>query len=591
MAENAAPDPHAPDHTLDVRDVTDEEAVEEAAEDAPGNATSQPVHPVQPGRAGGDFSRQPVREATTALSDQAWLLSLWRPVLISILSGCLVVAFVAFVRRFVPELPAVYTQLLVVLGLGAALIGCISTTWLAQPGQRAKRSVAYRAAELALILAITRVGIWAATGTWPGFELILRPLDALLDGYFIVGAFAVLMAWIMATAFTNDMLGMALRADDLYMARTYTDRWQDTARPVYTDRPAILRGFTGRWVIGGIFLVLLAAGSHIDRPQPGFFLPVMQQNVDRGVILSVIVYFMTGLVLISQGQLALLRARWTLQKTPSAPNVLRNWPFYVLILIVVVGVIAALLPLGGTFHLARIITAVFEAIYLAIFSIFRFFLSLFLLLASLFGGGEEEVIAPTPEPLPQFTPEAPPPPPVQIPPWAGGTVFWIAAALVLGYAAYIYFSGKGVNFDWLRRLWEMLRDRWASVTDAYEQWQVSRVRITGEEEGGATGKRGGGLLSWLGNRNLSPEQQVRYYYLSLLEQADEAGHPRRQSETPLQYGPRLAAEIAQEDEDRAAIDALTESFVGVRYAHTPVQAEDLPPLRRWWDRLKRLLRL
>ena len=74
-------------------------------------------------------------------------------------------------------------------------------------------------------------------------------------------------------------------------------------------------------------LVLLAAGSRFDLPAAGFF-GVMRQNIDPTVIGAIVVYFLSGLVLISQGQLALLRARWTLQKTPSAPNVLRNWPFY-----------------------------------------------------------------------------------------------------------------------------------------------------------------------------------------------------------------------------------------------------------------------
>ena len=328
-----------------------------------------------PAEATGGPPQMPAWESAATLSDQPWLLSLWRPLLISLLSSCLVVAFLAFVRRLVPELPQAYTGLLLAIGLVVAIIGCISTTWLAQPTQRSKRSAGYRTAELALILLITRVGIWAATGDWPGFELILRPLDTLLDGYFVAGAFAVLLAWMMATAMSDDLLGMALRPDDLYMARTYTDRWQDTARPVYTDRPAILRRFTARWVIGGIFLVILAAGSRIAPPQPGFFLPVMHQNIDRNVILSVVIYFMTGLVLISQGQLALLRSRWTLQKTPSAPNVLRNWPFYALTLIVVIGVGAALLPLGGTFHLARILGAIITGIRRIMFNIFQFFLT------------------------------------------------------------------------------------------------------------------------------------------------------------------------------------------------------------------------
>ena len=562
---------------------------ENVAPDQPKHPPAQPpVHP--PAEPNGSPPPPLAREPTSSLSDQPWLLSLWRPLLITVLSGCLIVAFLAFVRRLAPELPAIYTELLVVLGLVTALIGCTSTTWLAQPSQRSRRNAGYRAAELALILFITRVGIWAATDTWPGFELVLRPLDTLLDGYYVVGAFAVLLAWMMATAMTDDLLGMALRPDDLYMARTFTDRWQDTARPVYTDRPAILRRFTARWVIGGIFLVILAAGSRLASPQPGFFLPVMHQNIDRSVILSVIIYFMAGLVLISQGQLALLRARWTLQKTPSAPSVLRNWPFYALILIVIVGVAAALLPLGGTFRLARILSAIIQAVYMTLFNIFRFFLSLFLLLAGLFAGDEQEEIMPTPEPLPQLTPEIPPQPPVELPPWAGGAIFWIVAALLLGYAAYIYFSGKGVSFHWLRRLWEMLRERWSNVAVAYQQWQVNRVRRGGEQDGAAA-KRRGGLLSWLGFRSLSPDQQVRYYYLSMLEQAEDAGHARRQSETPLHYAPRLAEEVAEEDADRLAIDALTDSFVNVRYARGHVQREDLPQIQQWWNHLKRLLRL
>ena len=72
---------------------------------------------------------------------------------------------------------------------------------------------------------------------------------------------------------TEDMIEMGLRPDDIYMARDSRDKWQDTARPVYTDRPAILRRFTTRWVIGGILLVVMAAGYRFAAPKPGFFLP------------------------------------------------------------------------------------------------------------------------------------------------------------------------------------------------------------------------------------------------------------------------------------------------------------------------------
>ena len=184
--------------------------------------------------------------------------------------------------------------------------------------------------------------------------MLTHPLDNLLDGYFLVGAFVILLAWFMATAMTDDLLAMALQPDDIYMTRTFTDRWQDTARPVYTDRAGILRRFVARWVVGGVLLVILAAGSRFAMPENGLF-AILRQNIDPTVVAAIIVYFLLGLVLVSQGQIALLRARWALQKTPSTQSVLRNWPFYALLLIVIIGIIAALLPLGGTFRLAQII--------------------------------------------------------------------------------------------------------------------------------------------------------------------------------------------------------------------------------------------
>lgn len=533
--------------------------------------------------------------AVDALADRPWLTSLWRPLLITVLAGCLVVAFVAFMRRLLPDLPASYTQLLLVIGLFTAAIGCVSTTWLSQPSQRSNRNAGYRALELLFILLVTRIAIWGATGDWPGFDLILRPLDSLLDGYFVVGLIAVLLAWIMAVSMTEDMIGMALRADDLYMARTYTDKWQDTARPVYTDRPAILRRFTGRWVTGGVLLVVMAAGSRFAPPERGYFLPIIGQNIDRAVIIAVIVYFLAGLALISQGQLALMRARWTLQKTPSSPSVLRNWPIYSLILIVAVAAIAVLLPLGGTFHLALILTTVIEFAYWLVMQIFGLFLGLFLLLASLFARDEpQEEVVPTPEPQPVITPEPVTEPPIELPPWTGGTIFWIVAALLLGYAAYIYFGGHSMTFRWLNQLWLMIRMRWQQIIGAYQGWQATHLRSVEESDKGSTRSRRRRLMAWLGYRGLDSDSQVRYYYLSMLEQAEQAGYSRRKSETPSHYAPRLAEQISDEDEDgdgAEAVHDLTEAFVRVRYADDHYDSLEVERLRGLWNRLKRLLRL
>ncbi|MCC6455621.1 MAG: DUF4129 domain-containing protein [Caldilineaceae bacterium] len=526
------------------------------------------------------------------LNDNSWTQSILRPALIAVASVCLVLAMLAFIRRLMPSLPLVYTELLAIIGALASITGSITTTWLAQPGQRSKRAAGYRFAEIVLILGATRIATWLTTDSFPGFEqILLKPVDSFLDGYFLVGALVVLLAWIMSTAMTEDLLAMALQPDDLYIVRGVGDRWQDTARPVYTDRPAILRRFVGRWVVGGILLVIFAAGSRYDLPESGF-LGVVRQNIDPTVIAAIIVYFLVGLVLISQGQLALLRSRWILQKTPSAPAVLQNWPVYALMIIVLIGIVAALLPLGGTFYLAQILSAILAGIYFFLFGVFRFFLTLFLMLLSwLTGEPVEEAPPPPPEPMATPALEAPPQSADLLPPWAGGLFFWAFAAILLGYAAYIYFSGKGSDFAWARRIWAMLRARWLMLFGAYQSWQAARVRAQAERAAEALQRGGRGMPGWLGLRGLDADRQVRYYYLALLHRAEEAGLPRKEAETPLHYAPRLAEQLDADDANRAAITDLTDAFVQVRYAGDHVAPDRLTQIKQVWRQLKKRLQL
>jgi hypothetical protein len=525
------------------------------------------------------------------LNDTSWMQSILRPTLIAVMAVCLVLAMLAFIRRIMPSLPVVYTELLAIMGALASITGSITTTWLAQPGQRSKRNAGYRAAEVVLILGATRIAIWLTTDSFPGIEqFLLKPVDSFLDGYFIAGAIVVLLAWIMSTAMTEDHLALALQPDDLYIVRGVGDRWTDTARPVYTDRPAILRRFVARWVIGGILLVIFAAGSRYDLPENGF-LGVIRQNIDPTVIAAIIVYFLAGLVLISHGQLALLRSRWILQKVPSAPAVLQNWPVFALMVIVLVGIVAAMLPLGGTFYLAQILSAILAGIYFFLFAIFRFFLTLFLSLLSWLTGEPVEETPPPQPPMPTPEFEVPPEVASTLPPWAGGLIFWIVAAILLSYAAYIYFSGKATNFVWLQRVWAMLRMRWLMLFGAYQQWQTARQRARAERAEELVAGKGRGLPAWLALRGLDPDRQVRYYYLALLHRAEEAGLPRKQAETPLHYAPRLAEQLEADETNRAAITDLTDAFIEVRYAGEHITRDRLSRLKQLWRQLKKILHL
>jgi hypothetical protein len=126
---------------------------------------------------------------------------------------------------------------------------------------------------------------------------------------------------------------------------------------------------------------------------------------------------------------------------------------------------------------------------------------------------------------------------------------------------------------------------------AYQQWQMARLRAQAERAGEALGRGERGLPGWLGLRGLDADRQVRYYYLALLQRAEDAGVARKGGETPLHYGPRLADQLEADDANRTAIADLTDAFVQVRYAGEHVAPDRLARLKVVWRQLKKILQL
>ncbi len=518
--------------------------------------------------------------------DDPWLGSLFRPLLITILIVCLDVSIISFFHLISPDWPTLYATALFWMGLGSALISGYTTTLLVHPSQRFRRNMAYRTAELGLLLVVARLVTWWITGTWPTIDQILiYPLDTLIDGYFFLGGFIIVISWLMSTFTTTDFLEMALQPDELLErdALSWRSGWAYDYRP-QSDRGALLRRFVGRWLTGGVFLVVLTAGSQVGLGEHGF-LAIIRQNIQPAVITATIVYFLDGLLLITLGRLAVLRARWQIEGTPAEENIMRNWPLYSLITMLVIGVVAALLPLGGTFRLAQVVLLAMEAVYFVFYFIFTFLMGLLLWLVS-FGRAPAPVPASTPQ-TPQ-TPELPTSG-IELPVWLGGAFFWALMLILLGYAAFIYLSGKGISFLWVKQLWLALRQRWFLFLDAYRMWQGPIAPETDEDkEDGGGKRRRGGLFSWLGLNRMTPSQRVRYFYLSILRLAKEQGAPRRPSETPYQYEPRLEDLVGREDAN--SMGEITESFVQVKYGARSVTQSELSQLERLWRRIRRSLR-
>ncbi|MCB0061054.1 MAG: DUF4129 domain-containing protein [Caldilineaceae bacterium] len=547
--------------------------------------------------------------------DRQWLGSILRPALIAVMIACLDLALLSLMIRFNPALASGYAQVVVTLSILAALFACAATAWLAQPGRRQWRQPIFRLAEFCFVLIVARLLTWLALGTFPTpADLLYRPLASLFDGAFVFGAIVISLSWLLAGLVTDDFLRLALQPDEIFAIEN--DRIGELIRTSNSDRPAILQRIVARWVGGGILLVLIAASVRLERPETGFF-AITRQNIDPTVIAAVIIYFLAGLLLISQGQLAILRTRWLIDRVPTSERVLGQWPIYVFGLLLVIGLMAMLLPFGGTFYLAQILHGIVTFFFNVIFTVFQFFMGLLLLIiAALSGDAPPE--------------EAPPPPPPADPPafgemlpatngmpeWAGGAFFWVIMALFLGYAAYVYLNDKGVRFTWLTAFWQLLRARWLALFGAYRQWQQTRLTLTPqEEEEAAQGRQRRRFRLGRGWQHLDPTQRVRYFYLAMLERAKESGIERATGETPLQYAPRLGqrmsrppvtqpeqpnqptlpaqADAATQDttDYTQQVQELTTAFVRTRYAKGEIAEQEATALERIWDKVNTRLRM
>ena len=255
----------------------------------------------------------------------------------------------------------------------------------------------------------------------------MQPFGALLTLRFVVNAILILIAWGMAVLVTNDFLAMALQPDELYDMEAVPREFSGYDHRIQSDRGALVRRFSERWALGGMLLIALTAASQVGLGTNGFF-AIIRQDIAGGVIGAAIVYFLLGLLLLTFGHLAALRAKWRLAKLPSEATIMRNWPFYAFGLLLVVAVVAFLMPLGGTFRLAQFLGLVIKGLSSVVYLFFGLLTGL---LAMLFGSGEEPAEEPA-APSAEITPLVAEPNQLpETPPWLGGTVFWIVVALLL----------------------------------------------------------------------------------------------------------------------------------------------------------------
>ena len=149
--------------------------------------------------------------------------------------------------------------------------------------------------------------------------------------------------------------------------------------------------------------------------------------------------------------------------------------------------------------------------------------------------------------------------------------------------------GVRLNTAVFQTIWQRvqawLQTTWRGAGHQVRDWQQAvRARLQREPEAKPESKP---PWRFVRLNALSPREQIRYFYLSTVKRAADKGVPREQAETPLEFARDLKETWPEAEED---VDILTEAFLEARYGRSPIEAEDVNPIKKRWRQVKASLR-
>lgn len=532
----------------------------------------------------------------TDYHDEAWHVSLFRIALIALMGG----SFAAGPIVARAGLGASWTGYLLPFALLCAAAGALTTGLLGRPAWRGRRGSAFRLGEVVLLLLLARALVWAFSEGLPSLAdlkgWVLAPGN-FFTGEFIFAAFTLLLSWGLGVMAAGDFRDLAIQPDEVAARESHS--WGDAKSQWRAGSPrsrmAILQGFAVRWISFGTALIICAgltrvnlAVSDAGRVRIG----LTGLGLRGEAVAALVCYFLAGLLLMSHGRLAVLRARWYNQEVEIAPSLIQRWHASSIAFVILIALLALLLPLGTTGWLARALEwliSLAARIVVAITFLFSLLLALIMqALQAIFG----EAAVPPPEATPTPAPPTPQPFPMDaanpLPPWLGGAVLWLVVGAVTVFLL--------INFA---RTSGLLEGKLGAQLTRWRLWWRARQARLGQAMGKSLNRLAApfrrarrriarpAAVTPRGAEPKLPREQVRRYYLAALKEAAEEGAPRRAEQTPSEFASDLAANWPESDED---IEALTEAFLDARYSAREINASEATDARSAWQRLARALR-
>jgi hypothetical protein len=504
-----------------------------------------------------------------------------QPLLLTMMMTCISISIIALGRSMMPQWWGGYLLIGMVLTTVEAIY---SFRVLMLPSSRGISVTRYRLVEIGLLVmalkVVTFIGRpWAAI--LPEVELFIRQPGALFSFDYILMVILAVIVWGMT-------YGTMIDFEALHDPITFR-----------TERIPAIDKIATRFYWGGGILVICSGLAlligELGLAEGLLSLASLNRASIGGVVINALVYFMVGLVMLSQVRLTTMLTRWHIQQVHVDSNLGRQWAKYGLIFLVIVGLLVLFLPTGysvGIFASARYFFSFLAQVAIIIVQLVVLLITLPLtLLASLFGSEPPSPAASGPI----SPPPIPPGEARETPPWyelLRSLAFWITFASIAFYLVKTYFADRPELLNSLKRFAPL---RWLlNLVSGLVGWLVGVIRAGIERipkkvdltpRSRMPGSKGSGRrLPRFGTG--TDRERILYYYLTTLQQAERAGLPRQRHQTPYEYEPHLRTSVPDVESE---IDFLTEAFVHARYSQDEFDREHADLVKTIWGKIRSAL--
>jgi hypothetical protein len=440
-----------------------------------------------------------------------------------------------------------------------------------------------RLAELVVILVILKFLlyiIYSPVSLWFDLQAWKNYLIDFFGGTYLMAIGFTLFLWLTASQFGVDLYEIG--RDDYA-------RGQEMAYYYSEDRALARRRLVDRILVLGTIMIAIAAVANLNSK----FIWGNRALIS-GTYLNLVLYFVLAFALFSLTQFALLGASWRQEGTPIQHNIASRWVITSLVFLLLLAGLVWFLPTRYSLSLLGALSLMITYLMYFVLFLVNLFGFLFASLLRLLGQTEQQDL---PQGDELRAPNLNLPPVVQEQPSPGfefikSLLFWAVLLVVIGFALHQYLQQNQELSQALRRFplltWLVnlfgLVGRWLNLGWRSVKSGVGSVRNRIRPVRAA----GGAPENWgfIRLRNLSPRQQVLFYFQALLRKAEQRGIRRRQADTPYEYAQGLEKSMP---ELQTSLQPFTETFVEARYSLHPVTSEQASQAHQWWQKLRKVI--